>query len=303
MAKFSASDAAFSGFRLVRENPRTILVWGLLMTVLATLYTAVSIHFFGPQMEAFSTYMATADGEPEPQAMAKAAEGLWPAMLWGVPYNLVLSGVVLSAVNRLVLRRSDHGFFHLGLGMVELRQIAVGVLIYATLMGVLLVGALLSGFLGAMGGLAGAFLGLLSFVGAISAMIFLAIRLSFASAATFDSGTITFFRTMALTKGCFWPLFGAYVLAMVMCVIVVLLLMTIVSAVAAIASGDFSVAGRLMQADTSSLKAYFTPIGIVQSLFSGVLSVLTNLIIFAPAPTIYKELRERETAAEGAAGW
>lgn len=303
MAKFSASDAAFSGFRLVRENPRTILVWGLLMTVLATLNTVVSIHFFGSQPEAFLTYIATADGEPDPQAMAKAAEGLGPAMLWGVPYSLVLSGVVLSAVNRLVLRRGDQGFFHLGLGMVELRQIAVGVLIYATLMGVLLVGALLSGFLGEMGGPAGAFLRLLSFVGAISAMIFLAIRLSFASAATFDSGKITFFRTMALTKGCFWPLFGAYVLAMVMCVIVVLLLMTIVSAVAAIASGDFSMAGRLMQADTSSLKAYFTPIGIVQSLFSGVLAVLTNLIIFAPAPTIYKELRGRETAAEDAGGW
>ena len=88
-----------------------------------------------------------------------------------------------------------------------------------------------------------------------------------------------------------------------MCVIVFLLLFTIVSAVATILSGDLSAAGRLMQADSSSLKAFFTPMGIAQTAFSGLMSVLTTLIIFAPAPTIYKTLRQGEATIEGNGGW
>ena len=51
------------------------------------------------------------------------------------------------------------------------------------------------------------------------------------------------------------------------------------------------------------LSAFFTPMGIAQTLFSGLMSVLTTLIIFAPAPTIYKVLREDETGVESAGGW
>ncbi|MGH1560030.1 hypothetical protein ACRAWD_24825 [Caulobacter segnis] len=76
--------------------------------------------------------------------------------------------------------------------------------------------------------------------------------LSLSSAATFDAGKVVFFRSMPLTKGRFWPLLGAYFLAVVMCLIVFLLLFTIISAVATVISGDISAAGKLMQADSSS---------------------------------------------------
>jgi hypothetical protein len=33
MSKFSASEVAFSGFRLVRENLKSVAIWGGLMTV------------------------------------------------------------------------------------------------------------------------------------------------------------------------------------------------------------------------------------------------------------------------------
>lgn len=303
MSKFSASDAAFSGFRLVRENPKTIAVWGLLMTVATAAYTVVMIHFFGPQLEALSSYMATSSGSPDPEGLAKVGEGLTPAMLWSLPYSLALNGILLAGINRLVLRREDVGFFHLGFGMAELRQVIVGLLIYVTMMGVLFGGALVTGFLGALGGATGAFLVLVGALGTLGGMVYLLVRLSFSSSATFDSGKITLFRSMPLTKGQFWPLLGAYLLAVVMCVIVFLLLMTIISAVGVIASGNFELSSRLMRADTSSLKAYFSPVGIVQSLFSGVMSVLTNLIIFSPAPAIYKELRDRAAAPASEGGW
>jgi hypothetical protein len=160
-----------------------------------------------------------------------------------------------------------------------------------------------AGFLGALGGPMGAFLLLLSIVGAGCAMIYLAVRLSFASSVTFDTGKITLFGSLPRTKGLFWPLLGAYLLAAVMSVIVILLIWTIVSAIGLIVSGDFQATGKMMRADTSSLQAYFTPAGVVQALFSGLISVLTTLIVFGPAPTVYRELKERETGAEMNGGW
>ena len=302
MSKFSASDAAFSGFRLVRENLKTVGIWVLLMTVISVAHTTVTIHFFGPQLEALSTSMDSATSNGDPEALAKISEGMTPMTLWLLPYSLALSAVVLAAINRLVLRHETKGFFYLGLGMAELRQVGVGVLTYLTVMGVLLVGALVTGFMGALGGATGAFLGLLSALGTIGAILFLLVRLSFASPATFEAGKIMFLRSMPLTKGSFWPLLGAYLLAMVMAVIVFLLMMSIIAGAAALISGDLSASARMMRADTSSLAAYFSPIGIAQSLFSGLLAVLTNLVIFGPAPSIYKELKGREPAADTVAG-
>lgn len=304
MSKFSASDAAFSGFRLVRENLKTVGVWAGAMTVLSIISNVLAIVFFGPQLEAFLSYTAE-NNTPDLTEMARLLSDLAPLMLWSLPYSLLLNGVIFGAVNRLVLRHEDSRFAYLRIGAAELRQAAVWLLFCLVLMGVLFLGSALGGFLGALGGPTGAFLALLCIVGAIGAMVWLAVRLSFASSVTFDEGKITLFRAMPKTEGLFWPLLGAYLLAAVMSVIVVLLIWTIVSAVGLIASGDFAATGKMMRADTSSLQAYFTPAGIVQALFSGLISVLTTLIVFGPAPTIYRELKERESgvSSEGNGGW
>lgn len=304
MSKFSASDAAFSGFRLVRENLKVVGIWAGAMTVLSIIHTAITIHFVGPQLEALSSSMDSAANAGDAQALATAGEGMTAVMLWLLPYSLALGAIVTSSINRLILQHEEKGFFYLGFGMVELRQIGVAALMYVTLMGVLLIGSLLTGFMSAMGGATGAFLGLLSALGTIGAVIFLLVRLSFSSPATFEAGKLMFLRSMPLTKGSFWPLFGAYVLAMIMALIVFLLVSAIIAGAAALISGDIAVSARMMRADTTSLKAYFSPIGIAQSLFSGVLAVLINLVVFSPAPTIYRELKARETGVSvDGGGW
>lgn len=303
MSQFSASDAAFSGFRVVRENLKTVGVWVLIMTVVSIVYSVVMIHLFGPEMNAFSTYIQTAGGDPDPNEAAAVLAKIAPASLVSLPYLIVVNAVMFAGVNRLILRPHEGGLLRLRLGGDELRQAGVWVLFNLTLFGVFLLGGILSAFFGAMKDAIGVLLALLVNVGMLGGLIYLAIRLSLSSAATFDAGKVVFFRSMPLTKGLFWPLLGAYFLAVVMCVIVFLLLFTIVSAVATILSGDLGAAGRLMQADSSSLKAFFTPMGIAQTAFSGLMSVLTTLIIFAPAPTIYKTLREGAVTVEGNGGW
>jgi len=304
MSKFSASDAAFSGFRLVRENLKTVAIWAVVMTVLSIISNVLAIQFFGVQLEAFLNYVSD-NANPDPEEFARHLGNLAPLMVWSLPYSLILNGVIFAALNRLVLRHDDSKAAYLRLGAQELRQAAVWLLLSLVLMGVMFFGSLLAGFLGALGGPTGAFLGLLCVVGALCGMVYLAVRLSFASSVTFETGKLTLFRALPQTKGLFWPLLGAYLLAGVMSVIVVLLIWTIVSAVGLIASGDFEATGKMLRADTSSLKAYFTPAGIVQALFSGLITVLTTLIVFGPAPTVYRELKERQGGGDSAGngGW
>ncbi|MET3665055.1 hypothetical protein [Caulobacter sp. 1776] len=302
MSKFSASDAAFSGFRLVRENLKTVAIWAGLMTVLSILSNTVAIQFFGPKLGAFLNYISD-NSSPDPDELMRRMADLAPMMLWSLPYSLLVNGVIFAALNRLVLRHQDSRLAYLRLGMDEVRQAAVWLLASLVLMGVLFLGSALSGFLAGLGGPTGAFLALLCAVGSLGAMVYLAVRLSFASAATFETGRITLFRSLPETKGQFWPLLGAYLLAGVMSVIVILLIWMIVYAIGLVASGDFAATGKMMRADTSSLKAYFTPAGIVQALFSGVFSVLTTLIVFGPAPSIYRELKEGRAGGSADGGW
>lgn len=299
MAKFSASDAAFSGFRLVRENLRTVAVWIAVMTVVSIIANALTIHFFGTQMEAAMALMTNSD-RPSPEEMTKLADQMIPTLFWTLPYNLIVQGVTLAALNRMIQRRADSRFAFLRLGKDELLQIAICVLTSVLLMAVIFGAALITGVLAAVGG---GLLGVLVLLGAIAGAIYLMVRLSLASAMTFDKREIVFFRSMQVTKGAFWSLLGAYLVAAVMSVIVWLLIVIIVYAAVAIATGDFSAAGSALRADTTSLRSYFTPSGIIQQLFSGFMAVLSALIMLSPAPTIYRELTTGETAAEGAGGW
>ncbi len=297
MSKFSASDAAFVGFRLVREHPKTIGIWAALMTGLSLVSTALTIQLAGPQLAEFMALSAESD--PSPQAMLGVMGGLAPLMIVSLIYSLALYSVMLAAVNRMVQRPSDNGSFYLRLGGDELRQVGVLILTNLVMLALYFVAVLISAILlgvavAAGGGIVATLVGLVSFVGICCLMLYVAARLSFASALTFDTGKVSLKASWAMTKGHVGALLGAYVLAAAMAVIVYLLIMTIVAAVAAIVAGGITGLGALFEPDMTSLAAFFTPVGIVRAVFAGLISVLTTLIIFSPAPTIYQILKSGE---------
>lgn len=294
MTKFSASDAAFVGFRLVREHPRTVAVWAVLMTVLSLISSSLTIKFAGPQLTAFMAL--SGDNDASPEELLGVMGGLAPLMAISLAYSLALYAVMLAAVNRIVLTPADNRSAYLRLGADELRQAGALVVSNLLLLGVYVAAVLASAILiaigVAIGGTAAASLtGLVSFVGVCCLMIYVAVRLSFASSITFDTGKVSVRASWAATKGHVSALLGAYLLAVVMAVIVYLLIMTIVAAVAAIAAGGVTGLGGLFEPDMTSLEAFFTPVGIVRAVFAGLISVLTTLIVFSPAPTIYRILK------------
>jgi hypothetical protein len=297
--QFSATDAALSGFRLVREHLKTVGVWVVLMTVASVIVSIATIKLAGPQMAAMLEL--SAEQSADPQATLKAMEGMGPLFLFSALYSLVIYSILLAGVNRLVLRPQDSAGAHLRIGADELRQAAVlllvNLILLAAYFGLVIVAGVVIGIGIAVGGAAiGVILGVLLFLGVLAAMVFLAVRLSFAGVMTFDTRKISIRDSWDLTKGQFWPLFGAYFVALVLAVVVYALLLVIIAVIGASLGGGLTAMADAFNPDMSSLTSFFTPAGIVRTLFSGVVSILVLLIVFAPAPTIYAQLKGRDVS-------
>jgi hypothetical protein len=299
MSKFSASDAAFVGFRLVREHPRTVAIWAAAMTVLSLAVSALTIQLAGPQLAGFMDL--SSETSPDPQAVLGTMAGLAPIMLLSIVYSVGLYSVMLAAMNRMIQRPADNRSAYVRLGQDELQQAITLILVNLLLLGLYFGGAVVYGLLLAIGMAAGGavagLLGLVGFIVLACSLIYVAVRLSLASAITFDTGKASVRASWAMTKGHVGGLLGAYVLSAIMAVIVYLLFMTIIAAVGAIVSGGITGLGGLFEPDMSSLKAFFTPVGLVRAAFAGVVSVLTTLILFSPVPTIYLILKNGGPAA------
>ena len=297
--QFSATDAALSGFRLVREHLKTVGIWAVLMTVASLIVSIATIKLAGPQMAAMMEL--SAEPSSDPQATLKAMEGMGPLLLFSAVYSLVIYSILLAGVNRLVLRPQDGANAFLRIGADELRQAAVLILVNLILLaayfGLVIVAGVVIGIGIAVGGAAtGVILGVVLFAGVLAAMIFLAVRLSFAGVLTFDTRKVSIRDSWALTKGQFWPLFGAYFVALVLAVVVYALLLVIIAVIGASLGGGLAAMADAFNPDMSSLETFFTPAGIVRTAFSGVLSILVLLIVFAPAPTIYAQLKGRDVS-------
>jgi hypothetical protein len=295
--QFSATDAALSGFRVVREHLKTVGIWAILMTVASLIVSIATIKLAGPQMAAMMEL--SAEQNSDPQATLKAMEGMGPLFLFSAAYSLVIYSILLAGVNRLVLRPQDSAGAYLRLGADELRQagvlLLVNLILLAAYFGLVIVAGVVIGIGVAVGGgPVGVILGVLLFIGVLAAMVFLAVRLSFAGVLTFDKGKVSIRDSWDLTKGRFWPLFGAYFVALVLAVVVYALMLVIIAVIGASLGGGLAAMADAFNPDMSSLESFFTPAGIVRTLFSGLLSVLVLLIVFAPVPTIYAQLKGRD---------
>lgn len=289
---FSASDAAFSGFRAGREHARAMLVWIVVFGLASIALTLWMIPAMGATlMEMQAVGQQT---RPDPAAvqalMAKLTPMVGPILL----YALVLSAVQTTAANRLVLRPADSGFGFLRLGAAEFRQfvvtVAMMVILNIATFGLLIVVTVAATAAAAISPILGAFVGAVAFIAAASAIAILLVRLSLAGAQTFATGRINLFGSWSLTRGKFWPMLGAYLLSFVMVVIVWVALQAIVMLAVVLFGGGFAAVGAMYQPDMSSLTAFLTPATIVRWGAALVAAPFLQLIVLCPAPDIYRSL-------------
>lgn len=291
MNAFSATDAAFEGFRLTRERPRVVLVWAALC-FLVSVCSAVYLTTVG--REAAAVLEAGPSDTPDPAALGEMIGVLFPMMIVG----LLLQCVMAAAVYRVTLRPEDQGFSYLKLGMDEVR-LALLTFVYFLLTVVALFGAVLvAGVIAALvTGVAGQGAGTMRIViefFILGVLFYMAIRLSLAPAITFVERRLAIFESWKLTKGQFWKLTGAYVLAI--CGIIAMSLLVLVIFVAGVAiakGGDIQAAGKLFNPDGSSLRAYFSLTMVLYLLVSAWLSALYYAVMIAPAAVAYRALSSR----------
>lgn len=295
---FSASEAAFSGFRAGREHFRTLLVWIPILALLAFGMVAIMVVMAGPNMAAMAA--AGYEAETDPQAALAAMAPLFRMYAVLFPYMLVYYAVLHAAVNRLMLRPSDKRLAYFALGADELRQLALMILMTLVFFGVYLLGVIgiviEAGLLTAISKSL-APLGLtIGFIVLISVMVVLAVRLSLASAQTFATRRINLFGSWALTRGQFWPMLGAYVLAIILAIITYTAVFAILALIAVLVGGGFGVMGRIFQPDFTSLKTLYTPTYLIWQLGVALPAPFMLLITLCPAPEIYRSLVAGKTA-------
>jgi hypothetical protein len=293
VAGFSAADAAFTGFRVVWERPWAVAIWAavqLVVSLALNLFVAVSA---GPA--AAQLTQVNFDSQADLQKAMDLFRQTAPTYLVMLFVALVLLAVFAAAMNRAVLRPSESRFGYMRLASDELRQLGLFIVLLLLLCGfyfaVLIVASVIVGVLIALAGNAAGVAATAALIPAVvCALIFFGVRLSLASPLTFASGRVNVFGSWAMTRGRFWQLFGAYLIAFALGVVVRVLTLVIALLAVAILGGGLDALKPVMQSDFTTVAANLAPLALVYLAISSIGGALTAPITMCPPPAIYQSM-------------
>jgi hypothetical protein len=204
-------------FRLLRERPAAVAVWGVT-------YAVGSI--------AISLIMTVAMvGTIMPSAVDSArAMEVWAGPVFSLVMLLnlcllLLAVVLMNAVFRAMLRPEEGGFFFIRLGMDEFRMLGLVILTYIAIFAITVVGWLLvllitfiAGFVLGKSAIT-ALIAFVLFAAFLCALVWLHVRLSLIFPLTFHRRRISIDGAWDLTRGRFWLLFACYLLIAVIFIV------------------------------------------------------------------------------------
>lgn len=269
---FSATEAAFEGFRVTRHHPLAVLAWALvsLVTVLAMAFIAMPI--LSPVADEFRGLLASGFGTQPSEAMA--ARFSYAAMAT-IPVSLLMQAILLPAIYRAMGQSGGDRFGFLRFGHDELRVFGAQVIITLVSLIVSQGGELLATLATGVGG---GVLTLLVEVVVMLVSIYLSVRLVLVAPAAFAQGRIDLKAGWAATAGLFWPLIGMAIIAGFMAFVVMLLLGIIALPISIGMTGGAAGTAGLIAA------------GGVLIILSLALA-MTTVILVAPFMVAYREAR------------
>ncbi|MFN3668172.1 MAG: hypothetical protein ACK4VY_02615 [Brevundimonas sp.] len=297
--RFSATDAAFEGFRVVRRKPLALVFWSLFYIAVMTLALAlvggsvVGLMGLAEELEA--------SGASSPEAYMPVLASYMTIFAIILPVSLIASAMLYAAVARAVLRPSESAFGYLRLGMDEVRVLVVSIVMFFVFLALTVV---LGGIIGAVIGMTIAaeapllwLLVVLLVLGAVAAVIWLAVRLSLAIPITMAERRISIFDSFALTKGRFWPLLGMALLAAVMS-IVVSLLGSLVAMPIQLATGGLDGLAAMGGESLPAILQAAWPAITAWIVINAVMSALQVAVVYAPFSAAYRDLKGAQPNAE-----
>ena len=197
---FSASEAAFEGFRILRREPKTAVAWGVFLLLVSVVSMLAMLPFLRTMVSGLGVTPGT---RPSPAAALAIMGQVGQLYLVIVPIYLILTSVFTAAVYRVVLRPQDKGLARLKLGGDELRLaglfILMGLFFFVLSLAVTLVGTMIAtGVSLALKASTGGIVIGVAVVYIVTLIVFLwvSVRLSFAAPMTFTSTTRTSITTI-----------------------------------------------------------------------------------------------------------
>jgi hypothetical protein len=293
LASFSPTEAAFTGFRVVREHPKAVIGWAVLQFGFSLTTTLALIGFAGPSVARFQAEGFKAFSDPA--AATAMLHQMLPAYGLIVPICLIIYPLFNAAMNRAVLRPQDDRFCYLRLGADELRQLGLillcMVLAFAAELALstvaLAVSATLSAVLGSVAGGLGA---MVILVAGLFGVVFVAVRLSLASALTFATERVDLFGAWAVTRGHTLPILVTFFLALVTSAAAAVLGIVMIYAVIAAMSGGLGGLTAALSPSPSSIATFLTPPEMVFMVLMAGLNGLMLPLMLTPPAAIYQSL-------------
>lgn len=295
---FSATEAAFEGFRVVRRKPMAVIFWALfymlIMVAALALIGGSLIGLMGMAEELEATTPTS------PEAFMPILASYMAILAVVLPVSLVASAMIYAAVARAVLRPAESAFGYLRLSMDEVRVLVVSLVLFVVFMALT---ALLGGIVGVAIAVTAAaeapalwLLVVLLVLAAIAVCIWLAVRLSLAIPITMAERRIAIFDSFALTKGRFWPLLGMALLAGVMSIVVSLLGSLVGMPIQLATGGLEGLAGLegeslpvIIQAAWPAITAWIV--------LNAVMSALQVAVVYAPFSAAYRDIKGVDAGA------
>lgn len=304
---FSASEAAFEGFRLTRRAPLAIVLWALFYLVTSVAALALAA---GP-LAAFVAQAEALEGvaEPSPEEVMGLMSAYFAMLGLLLPISLVAGAVMYAAVQRAVVRPAESAFGYLRLGGDEVRVFVVCLVLSVLFIvgagvAVGLLGGLIAVLSATVGDGAAALGGIVGGLALAALAIWLCVRLSLALPITVAERRIAIFDSWGLTRGRFWPLLGMAILAMILAMVVQFLGWIVFMPVFFLMGGGLAdlASPGFETGDLGQIFATLGPVVIVGAVFMGLLSALQMAIAYAPFGAAYQALKgEKAEAAVPAA--
>ncbi len=299
MSRFSVSQMAMTGFRVVRENPAAVALWALLQAVGMFAVLGAMVSLIGGPFARLQSLSREPGASPDPHLITELMTQFVPFLLVILPLSLAFGAVTSAAMNRIVLRPRDKAFGFLRIGAAEWRQFLLGLQVmlvaagaYVAVILAVIVGAVGIGFASKAAPVAGVLLAVAGGLGLVAAAIYVTVRLSLASARTFATGRVDLFGSWDVTRGHFWPILGTYVLAVFLAIVVMSMGSAVVFCIAAVTTGLGPTSDAMIHPDMATPASYFTPSQIVYLALNAVVSALVLPIQATPAAAMYAALTD-----------
>jgi hypothetical protein len=291
---FSATEAAFEGFRVVRRNPLALVFWALFYAV----FMGAIFAMMGPNLISFVTateQLEQSGATPSMEDFAPLFQMMGLLFVVLLPLSLIASAMIYAAVSRAVLRPGESAFGYLRLGMDEVRVLVVSMVLFFVFMALMVVA---SGIIGAVIGMTVAaempalwLLVVLLILAAIGASIWLAVRLSLAIPITMAERRIAIFDSFGFTRGRFWPLLGMALLAWVMSVVVGLLGSLVAMPLQFATGGGLMALEGLEDESLQVILQSAWPAIAAWILINAVMSALQVAVVYAPFSAAYRDMK------------